>query len=878
MSPKTLIHPLHRPVMLVMIGWLLAALPSHAGNASTSTAAGSTTGNSSFSLGYVFTVSSNQNVTALGQFDVKGDGVISTAKAALFNWSTGAKLAETTMAAATLEETGHYDTHFVNLASPVTLSFGTQYLVVTEVTGTDCAYGKNIMTFDPAIAWVAGRATPVGSPAMPATATTTTFSIVRTTDPCYFGPNMKLTPGVTDPFDISLGSPTNRRIVQRSAANTGSIPVAGNYKGTPSRIEARAVVMTGSGNSGTSTGWQTIVAAPTGGVFSASLANVPAGGWYQLEVRGVYDGTPGTPTVVQKIGVGDIYVTCGQSNSANHGSGGYTASDDRVCARTAVAGSNWVLAADPIPIASGTGGSVWPRLGALLAAQEDIPIGFIAVGVGSTQVNQWIPGSANYNTLLKPAIQSFPASGFRAALWHQGESDSIAATTAATYKTRLSSIISQSRTDAGWQIPWYVAEASFHPNTTLSVEEPVAAGQRATVHGDPLVFLGPSTDEFHLEDASGGKLVDSVHFNSAGLLAHAQQWRDILRGTAPLTPRNGNFEENRTPSITGLSPLADGVNYLITPASNNDSPAVLGWRILNAGGTGTADGSNGFHNPTTGTYAAAVDTTLAGVLANMAGKHVAVLDGGSAGNSFLHSTRALAMPNMRYSLTVAIGVRDDPATFGTARLEIIGNGTVAASGTFTKANLDALRGGDASGSFTDVAIAWTSGASMAANQPLSIRIVKEGGAGTVLDFDNVRLTSSPLPRYQSWISDPAYGIDPTLQGFTLDPDGDGLPNGLEAWLGSHPGQPSAGLTAIHTDGTSTTFSHSIHSNLPSDLTGSYEWSLGLIDWYAGDGVQGPAGGPTVAISHFSEGNTTHVTATANPPTENLFLRLRVGYP
>jgi hypothetical protein len=634
--------------------------------------------------------------------------------------------------------------------------------------------------------------------------------------------------------------------------------------------------MAGTGNSGTSTDWQTIANTPSGGTFSGALADVPAGGWYQLEVRSVTGAVPGNAAVVQKVGIGDIYVTCGQSNSANYGEGGYTASDDRVCARSSVGGSSWILAADPLPIAGGSGGSVWTRLGDLLASAENVPIGFISVGVGSTQVVEWIPGSAHYNNLLKPAVQSFPSSGFRAVLWHQGESDAIANTDAATYASRLNSIIAQSRADAGWTIPWHVAEASFHPFTTLSQEEPVTAGQRQVVHGDPQVFLGPTTDAFHLEDAAGGKLVDTVHFNNAGLLDHAGQWRDILRGTTAIAPRNSGFEDNRSSSITGLTPLADGASHIATTTSDTDSPLVLGWRILNASGTAAADGDNGFHNPSTGTFAGAVDTSNGGVMPNMDGKHVAKLEGGSAGNHFLHSTRAIARPNQRYTLTAAIGVRDNPAGFGTARLEITANGAVVASAAFNKAALDALRGGDSAGAFTDASVSWTTGSSVAADPPLAIRIVKEGGGGTVLDFDNVRLTASPANTFSTWIGNPAFGLDAGEQEFDADPDGDRLTNGVEAWFGTHPGESNAGITGIASDGATTAFAHPRNTNPPENISGSYRWSPDLDPWYAADGLDGPPAGATVTVSPVTVGATTTVTATSSSPLPRLFLRAEVS--
>ena len=113
-------------------------------------------------------------------------------------------------------------------------------------------------------------------------------------------------------------------------------------------------------------------------------------------------------------------------------------------------------------------------------------------------------------------------------------------------------MISQSRIDAGWNCPWYIAEASWHGSGSHANQEGVVAGQRLAVHGDPLTFLGETTDDMHLTGSG-------LHFDAPHLLKRAQQYTEILTGTPTVTPVNGHFEDNRTPAVTGLNPLADGV-------------------------------------------------------------------------------------------------------------------------------------------------------------------------------------------------------------------------------------------------------------------------------------------------------------------------------
>jgi hypothetical protein len=127
--------------------------------------------------------------------------------------------------------------------------------------------------------------------------------------------------------------------------------------------------------------------------------------------------------------------------------------------------------------------------------------------------------------------------------------------------------------------------------------------------------------------------------------------------------------------------------------------------------------------------------------------------------------------------------------------------------------------------------------------------------------------------FGSWISDPSFGLDPAEQGFALDPDGDRLANGLEAWFGTHPGQFNAGVAGLSTDGTTTTFTHPQNDDPPTDLTGFYQWSLNLADWHASG--SGPGGGPIVTLVPNTVGTTTTVTATASEALNSLFLRAGV---
>ncbi len=312
---------------------------------------------------------------------------------------------------------------------------------------------------------------------------------------------------------LTVTQPTDRAIFQRDEKGAAEVPIAVTIAdGLAESVEVRAVRRN---DKNPATEWAKVI--------PEMKLKLPAG-WYQLEFRAMKAGAEVAATHVEHVGIGEVFITCGQSNSANYGQPPQKPTDDRISSMNFQSG-RWAPSNDPQPGASGGGGSPWPLLGDILARKYDVPVGFVCLGIGSTEVSAWIPGAGGFGRLEK-ALQQVGPKGCRAVLWHQGESDSIAGTSADDYAKRLGAAITRSREIAGWELPWGVALASFHPSPQATVERQavVVAGQRKIITTTPAVFQGPETDSYHTR----GFLSDTVHFNEKGLAAHAQGWADAL--------------------------------------------------------------------------------------------------------------------------------------------------------------------------------------------------------------------------------------------------------------------------------------------------------------------------------------------------------------
>lgn len=174
---------------------------------------------------------------------------------------------------------------------------------------------------------------------------------------------------------LRLDSPRPYQVVQRNAKNVGTVRVRGKLAEAAKAADGLEYRIGSQSHPGE---WRKLDAALKGGGFDATV-EVPAGGWYTLGVRATVQGKTVAEARVERVGVGEVFVVAGQSNAANHGSENQATKTKRV---SAFDGTDWQLADDPQPGASGTGGSFLPPFGDAIAEKFGVPVGLVAAGSG----------------------------------------------------------------------------------------------------------------------------------------------------------------------------------------------------------------------------------------------------------------------------------------------------------------------------------------------------------------------------------------------------------------------------------------------------------------------------------------------------------------
>ena len=348
--------------------------------------------------------------------------------------------------------------------------------------------------------------------------------------------------------ELQLTSPLDHQVVQRRAVDRGTVTLAGT---DGSRGDGAICLETRFVADNRPSPWLRIDSPTVNGRFRCSV-DMPAGGWFRLEVRQRKGDQVVAQTQVEHLGIGEVFMVAGQSNSANHGEERQSPQSGWV---STFDGARWRPAHDPQPGASGDGGSFLPPFGDGLSQRLGVPVGLVACGIGATSVREWLPkGSrfpnpptlthhvrrlesgewesdgAAFEGLVK-RMEPLGPGGFRAVLWHQGESDANQADASRTlagvrYREYLTTVIRESRRRIGWEPPWFVAQVSYHvPGDEAS---PDIRAAQASLWQEGIALEGPDSDALKgtFRD-SGGK---GVHFSGPGLREHGKRWADKVGG------------------------------------------------------------------------------------------------------------------------------------------------------------------------------------------------------------------------------------------------------------------------------------------------------------------------------------------------------------
>lgn len=318
--------------------------------------------------------------------------------------------------------------------------------------------------------------------------------------------------------DINISFPADRGVFQRGADNTADITVKAS-------VDTTQTVKAELEGEGITSKWVELTKTENG--YEGTIEDVAAGGWYSLVVA-TFDssGNETGRSTVDHVGVGEVFITGGQSNSCNFGGEKTEAESDLVSAFDPK-NDTWQHCEDSQPNNSGfgtgnEGGSPWPTFGDKLVEMIDVPVGLYSTGRGSAKISE-LKGTF-YGT-IKEAIDKIAPYGCRAFLLHQGEADTND-TPNDEYLADLKDLIQMTRDDAGYDINWFVAQVSYAWSNYNNKEKMDAqtATQRAACNNYD-IFVGPTTDDL-LGDYR--RKQDNLHLSKAGLIEHGTRWADVV--------------------------------------------------------------------------------------------------------------------------------------------------------------------------------------------------------------------------------------------------------------------------------------------------------------------------------------------------------------
>jgi hypothetical protein len=239
---------------------------------------------------------------------------------------------------------------------------------------------------------------------------------------------------------IIESGPDEWQIAQQDEHGLGRFALRGRWAGdTPGKVELRLVYEDTGVPVNTALDWHQ-AATRDDHTWSAVLDSVPAGGLYRLETRfnpeGNIAGEWSTRGDMRHfLGVGDLWVIAGQSNSAGYGRGPVH-DPPELGVHLFRNSEQWALATNPMNESTDTqhvvnreaansGHSPYLHFGRLLKQQLGYPIGLVQTALGGSALAAWNPTESKSAVLFNNMVHSVERAGgcVKGVLWYQGETD-----------------------------------------------------------------------------------------------------------------------------------------------------------------------------------------------------------------------------------------------------------------------------------------------------------------------------------------------------------------------------------------------------------------------------------------------------------------------
>ncbi len=244
--------------------------------------------------------------------------------------------------------------------------------------------------------------------------------------------------------------PADWQIAQQDERGKGRIELEGKWKfETPGQVEVRLVWEDTGVAVAAGLDWQAV---PTeeDGTWKGALEHIPAGGLYRLETRLRLAENPAgewSPRGDMRhfLGVGDLWVIAGQSNSAGYGRGPYE-DPAELGVHLFRNSERWALAAHPLNESTDTqhtvnreaanpGHSPYLQFGRTLKRTLSHPVGLVQTSLGGSPLTRWT-GAADLFDNMVQCVEKVGGK-VRGIVWYQGESDTGTDADATSYAERF---------------------------------------------------------------------------------------------------------------------------------------------------------------------------------------------------------------------------------------------------------------------------------------------------------------------------------------------------------------------------------------------------------------------------------------------------------